>query len=232
MSDSIKPKAFMTIFFLLVGFALYLGYINFLENAQQRPDIRKTLIQSRKNVQNEFDGLRMETLGIIKDLEKTKKTFLNNSIINYNGLKTTAAEVLSDSIDVTVCKVYARKIAILDKKILDIKDAASIFFYSLDSLVLRLKDSPKLYVEMKMEADTILLDYKIALKRANSSIRKAENKFETICNYRDVIIIMSNIIAIREKINELNKITDEAILIIKELNEFAINGKDIINKSI
>ena len=231
-----KTIALISILFL--GTVLYLMYSSFigikspiLQNTEIKDQgLRDKTLLARKKVEIAFDNLKNETVILIDNLENTKDYFEEkfHSLDTIKNRNYNDVGKLSNEIDKSICKANEKKISILHSKVIDIEDAASIYFTLIDSLVDRIKESPRLFNTVIVEIDTIKEEYNKALEKANYSILSASVKLKEICYYREVIIIMTTIVAVREKIGELNNITQEAIDLIKELDNFAYIGKNII----
>lgn len=214
-------------YFYFLYFLLLVACSDYKSESESILTIRKTF-QAQEDAQYAFDVFKLENQVVLNDLElvmnRVSSLMNGKNHINNQVESRTLALGLSEEIDSSICLVYADKIAKLDIKVKNIEDAVSIYFNLLDSNLVRV-DNPKLHKETKEVIITTKENYRSAHRNAKEAIQKAEEKFVEICDYREIIAIMSTVNAIREKIAQLNRIADDAKNIIKELDNFASNGK-------
>ncbi|MFK8161488.1 MAG: hypothetical protein AB8H12_03410 [Lewinella sp.] len=227
-----KLTFILMITLLLIGGVSY--YLLTPEFGWGRNDNRVQVLIAKEKAEQSFNGLG----DIVKEVQESLSEAENYVVNQFNksssrGKKTSKVALkVSDEIDATVCRKHAAKIGKLKRKFNNIESAVSFYFTELDTMMIDVEEAKNLHKELSLEINNLKRDYANARNEANDAIQEVEQRYLDICHYKELIIIMTTIEGVRQKIDELKVLSGEAKTISNEIKSFSINGKNIIHKEI
>lgn len=196
-------------------------------------NIREKTVQSLDNLDQSFNLLRVENRKVSSELKHTKVN-LNHKIDSLFKEKANNRQIglkISNQIEASICVDFAEKIVNLKSKFENVDNSSELYFQNLSLLLSNMEESPRLHSKMEKLINETSSEYIVAKNLAQTTVEDLESKYIEMCNYKEMIIIVSTIRDLKEKINELYAIVDDALKLIDELNSFANEGEKIINTS-